>query len=569
VNSEISALADTLVALRFKQEPLEAALLGLPEGDVGLADLSAAFESETLAAYEGIVEDAVTLREHLVDSGISLDEVDLVALDHIQLSATTSAEYLRVRGVEFTISDFHIAPLSALLATLYQLPLDNDERRAAHLRRLSTLPRFLDQAAERHREGIARGRTPTARGVRSAIDQIDEVLSEPDLSGLRRHVDEEGGSFTSAQDALIRDSVKPALLFYRDFLQREALPAGRPDEQPGLSWLPDAQELYRTLVRASTSTSRTPEDLHATGRTIIENLNAEFAAIGSRLWGTSDVVEIHRRLRTDPELRYSDSEEILSSAVATVRRAEAAAPEWFGLIPSTPCAVEPVPDALADGSAPAYYFTGALDGTRTGTFFINATKPHERYRHMAEAVAFHEAVPGHHFQLTIAQEQAGGHIVFAVFGDTASAEGWGLYAERLADEMGLYSSDVTRLGMLSTDAWRAARLVVDTGLHAMGWTRQQTIDWMAAHVPMSRLEIESEVDRYIVMPGQALSYMVGRLEIEALRRQAMASLEERFSLRDFHDLILRTGPVALPALVAAVDRWISRQWICFLAIDPT
>jgi uncharacterized protein (DUF885 family) len=559
VNSEISALADTLVALRFKQEPLEAALLGLPEGDVGLADLSAAFESETLAAYEGIARDAATLRELLLSSGSFLEEIDLVTLDHIQLSATTNAEHLRVRSVEFTISDFHIAPLSALLATLYQLPLDNEERCAAHLQRLSTLPRFLEQAAQRHRDGISRGRTPTARGVRAAIDQIDEVLSEPDLSGLRRHVDEEGDSFVANQDDLLRDSVEPALHYYRDFLVREALPAGRSDEQPGLSWLPDGQELYRTLVRASTSTARTPEDLHATGRTIIENLNAEFAPIGSRLWGTSDVVEIHRRLRTDPELRYASSEEVLSSAVETVRRAERAAPEWFGLIPSTPCAVEPVPDALADGSAPAYYFTGALDGSRPGTFFINATKPHERYRHMAEAVAFHEAVPGHHFQLTIAQEQAGGHVVFAVFGDTASAEGWGLYAERLADEMGLYSSDVTRLGMLSTDAWRAARLVVDTGLHALGWTRQQTIDWMAAHVPMSPLEIESEVDRYIVMPGQALSYMVGRLEIEALRRKATERLKDRFAVRDFHDLILRTGPVSLPALTSAVDRWIEVQ----------
>jgi uncharacterized protein (DUF885 family) len=175
---------------------------------------------------------------------------------------------------------------------------------------------------------------------------------------------------------------------------------------------------------------------------------------------------------------------------------------------------------------------------------------------MAEAVAFHEAVPGHHFQLTIAQEESG-HVVFSVFGDTASAEGWGLYAERLADEMGLYSGDLARLGMLSTDAWRAARLVVDTGLHALGWSRQEAIDWMASHVPMSQLEVESEVDRYIVMPGQALSYMVGRLELESLRRGASERLGERFVVRDFHDLVLRTGPVALPALRSAVDRWIA------------
>jgi len=414
-------LADTLVALRFKQEPLEAALLGLFEGDTGLADLSAPFESETLRAYEGIVDDAVNLRGRLVNSESALEEIDLVALDHIQLSATTSAEHLRVRGVEYTISDFQSAPLSALLATLYQLPLDSDERRAAHLRRLTTLPRFLEQAADRHREGIKHGLTPTARGVGSAVAQIDEVLADRNLSGLRRQLEVANEDFNYTQDQLILNEVVPALHRNRNFLKLEALPVGRSDEQPGLHRLPDGEELYRTLVRASTSTSRTPEDLHATGQAIIERLNAEFAVIGSRLWGTSDVREIHQRLRTDPELLYADSEEILASAVATVGRAEEAALEWFGLIPSPPCAVEPVPDALADGSAPAYYFTGALDGSRPGTFFINATKPHERYRHMAEAVAFHEAVPGHHFQLTIAQEQEDSHIVFAVFGDTASA----------------------------------------------------------------------------------------------------------------------------------------------------
>jgi len=551
VNAEVSALADELVAVRFEEEPLEAALLGLIEGEVGLADLSSDAEARARAAYARIAEAAVSLRNRLLATGATLHEIDLVTLDHVQFSAVTRGEFLAARGVEFSISDFHIAPLSSLIATLHQLPLDSQSRRSAHLRRLSMLPVYLDQAAERHREGIAAGRTPTARGVRGAVDQIDEVLREDDLGGLRRHPDEQDHAFDAAQDAAVVDAVIPALARYREFLQGEALSRGRSDEESGLHWLPGGEDLYGTFVRAWTSTSRTPEELHATGRAIIDQLDEEFATIGTRLWGTADVAEIHERLRTDPALRYADGAEILSSALSCVRRAELAAPDWFGLIPSTPCAVEPVPDALADGSAPAYYFTGALDGSRPGTYFINTSKPQQRFRHMAEAVAFHEAVPGHHFQLTIAQE-ASGHLVFAVFADTASAEGWGLYAERLADEMGLYSSDVTRLGMLSTDAWRAARLVVDTGLHALGWSRQEAIDWMASHVPMSRLEVESEVNRYIVMPGQALSYMVGRLELESLRRRA----SDTHSVRDFHDLVLRTGPVALPALQSAVTRWI-------------
>ena len=176
---------------------------------------------------------------------------------------------------------------------------------------------------------------------------------------------------------------------------------------------------------------------------------------------------------------------------------------------------------------------------------------------MSEAVAYHEAVPGHHFQLTIGQEITDSHLVHTVFIDVANAEGWGLYSERLADEMGLYSDDVALLGMLSTDAFRAARLVVDTGLHALGWSRQRAIDWMSDNVPISTVEIVAEIDRYISMPGQALSYMVGRLEIQECRRMATEALGERFDVRAFHNLLLSTGPVPLPALHAAVDRWIA------------
>jgi uncharacterized protein (DUF885 family) len=556
VHEAIRSLADQLVATRFQEEPLEAALLGLPDGDVTLGDLSREAEDALLAAYSSLADAATTLRDRLASEGSSLDEIDLVTLDHVRYSAANRVDALGVRGVEFTISDFHNSPLSLLIAVLYQLPLDTEDRKAGHLRRLASMPAYLEGAIERHREGVAVGRVPTARGVRAAASQIDKVLEMSDLSGLRRSFDEADDMFAGDQDRLIESSVRPALEEYRSFLIREARPVGRPDDKPGLCWLPDGDEAYQMLVRSYTSSARTPEDLHATGIAITEHLREEFAEVGTRLWGISDVAEIHSRLRSDEDLRYANSEEILASAIDIVHRAELAAPEWFGVVPSVPCAVEPVPDALADGSAPAYYFTGALDGSRRGTYFVNATKPHERFRHSAEAIAFHEAVPGHHFQLTIAQERKGGHIVFAVFGDTASAEGWGLYAERLADEMGLYSSDLTRLGMLSADAWRAARLVVDTGLHAMGWSRQEAIDWMTSHVPMSQLEITSEVDRYVVMPAQALSYMVGRLELETRRRESVARLGEKFSVRDFHDLVLRTGPVALPALASAVDRWI-------------
>jgi len=556
MNPAIELLADRLVATRFRQEPLEAALLGLTDGAGELADLSAETQRELRDSFASVGASAEALATSLNEAAGDRDEVDVLTLDLIRLSATAAAAAMTVPLDEFTVTDLYVTPLSGILAVLPMLPLDTDDRRRDQLARLAAVPRFLDQSAQRLRDGAGAGLTPTARGVRAAVAQIDTVLADTALSGLRRTLEGTNDDFCAAQDRVLDEVVVPAVRRFREVLESESLPLGRPDERPGLSWLPDGEEMYRTMIRVSTSTDRTARDLHATGLAIMDRLNDEYAAIGSRLWNTNNVAEIHERLRSDPALRYANSEEILATAHEAVTRAEAAAPGWFGLVPRTPCAIEPIPEALAEGSPPAYYFTGALDGSRVGTYFVNTTKPAERFRHLAEAVAFHEAVPGHHFQLTIVQELEGNHLVHSVFADVATAEGWGLYAERLADEMGLYSSDVARLGMLSTDAWRAARLVVDTGLHALGWSREAAIDWMAGHVPMSHVEVESEVDRYIAVPGQALSYMVGRLELEANRRRASERLGDRFDVRTFHDVVLRSGPVPLPALSAAIDRWL-------------
>lgn len=529
-------------------------MLGLAAGSTGLGDASRASEDRFISAYRAIGVSADKLLDSLRKDGTAISERDILTLDVVQYAARASADQLEVRQVEFTISDFFNSPVAGLVSVLPQLPLDTHERRTQYLERLSLVPRVLRQVSARHLEGVASGLTPTRHGVETAMAFIDAVVGDEAVSGLRREADDE--EFLAAQERLLLEEVVPALRDYHDVLDSEIRQHARDDEHPGLCWLAPGEEMYRTLVRVSTSTERTAQDLHETGVAIVERLRTDFATIGERLWGLSDVSEIHDRLRHDPALRYHNGDEILETALATVRRAEIAAPEWFGVLPSTPCAVQPIPAALADGSAPAYYFAGALDGSRPGTYFINTVRPTDRLRHMAEAIAFHEAVPGHHFQLTIAQEVEDSHVVHTVFSDVANAEGWGLYAERLADEMGLYSGDVALLGMLSTDAFRAARLVVDTGLHALGWTRQQAIDWMSANVPLSSVEIVSEVDRYISMPGQALSYMVGRLEIQECRRVATEALGERFDVRDFHDLVLKTGPVPLPSLRAAVLRWV-------------
>jgi uncharacterized protein (DUF885 family) len=559
MNADVEALADELVALSFRQSPVSAAMLGLDEIEGDLEDLSESAERDARSSFEAIAAKASALRHAQGDVG-AYEGPDILAIDHVRLTAAARANRLQVPLTGFTVSNYYSAPLPSMIAVFPQLSVDSSLRRDRYVRRLRALPTYLEQAAQRHRDAVASGATPTARGVRVAIQQVDDVLGDPDLRGLRRRgVDDTTGAFGAAQDKAIAELVRPALSTYREVLSNDMLARGRPDEKCGMSWMTGGDEMYRRLIEFSTWSDRSAEDIHSTGLAMIEQLKGEFAEVGTRLWGTDDYAAIRDRILTDPALRFDTSEEILATAIEAVRRAEAEAPNWFGLTPKDPCAVSPIPEALASGAAVAYYYGGALDGSRPGTYFVNTTKPEIRNRHVAQSVAFHEACPGHHFQLTIAQEMAGAHLVFRVTRDGTNAEGWGLYSERLAHEMGLYTDDIALLGMLTTDAMRAARLVVDTGLHALGWSRQQAIGWMTANVPLGEPDIVQEIDRYIVSPGQALSYMFGRLELDRLRKMAREELGESFDLRAFHDMVLVTGPVALPAFTAAVERWVDSQ----------
>jgi uncharacterized protein (DUF885 family) len=366
-------------------------------------------------------------------------------------------------------------------------------------------------------------------------------------------------AFRAERDRLLAEVVHPALARYREMLEVDVLPHGRPDDRPGLCWLPDGEDYYARLVRAHTTTDRSPAELHQIGLDLIAGLRDEYAEVGSRALGTADLGEIFARLRTDPTLRWRDGEELLTTARATIARAERAAPQWFGRLPSQQCQVAAVPEAEAPGAPAAYYFMPALDGSRPGVYFANTHQAAERGRATYEAVAFHEGVPGHHFQLTLAQELTDLPLVRRVIPFNAYGEGWGLYAERLADEMGLYSGDLARLGMLSEDSMRAARLVVDTGLHAMGWSRQQVVDYLQANTATPATEVETEADRYIAAPGQALAYMVGRLEIQRLRAEAQGILGDRFDIRGFHDTVLGSGSLPLTVLAELVHAWATAQ----------
>ncbi|QSB15451.1 DUF885 domain-containing protein [Natronosporangium hydrolyticum] len=545
-----ASVTDELYQLALDAYPLRLSVAGIREREDQLPDLSAAGEEALRDRLGALAEQAAAI------DPASLTPADRVTRSVVRRVAESMRDELDTHKVEYAITDNALfAPGIEILAMLPMLTLTEPAHAEGYLARLRLLPELLATVADRHRAGVAAGRVPVARLVSAAVAHLDRLL-ESELAPLRAvSAPESVTDFTDRRDQLIAEVVQPAVASYREVLASEILPHGRPDERPGLCWLPKGDAYYATLIRVHTTTERTAQELHETGQRVIAELANEYAEVGGRLFGITTVSEIQQRLRTDPELRWRDGDELVTHARDTIVRAEQAAPEWFGVLPKQRCAVEPVPESQAASSPAAYYFPPALDGSRPGTYFANTHEADQRGRATYEAVAFHEAVPGHHFQLALAQELTDLPLVRRLVGFTGYTEGWGLYAERLADEMGLYSDDLARLGMLSEDSMRAARLVVDTGLHALGWSRQQAVDYLREHTATPEVEIESEVDRYIAEPGQALAYMVGRLEIQRLRSEAEQRLGPRFDLRGFHDTVLGSGALPLTVLEELVAEW--------------
>jgi uncharacterized protein (DUF885 family) len=550
----IRSLADDQLDLLCTAEPLEATLYGLPGYDHLLPDLSEDGEAALRDRASGIAAKAAAIDPSTVDGE------DAVTRAFIEQQAQTRVDFIDSRWIEYTITGLFVSPAAQLLSMLPLATLPDADRARAFIERLNAIPDFLATVAERHRVGVAAGRYPVARLVRGAIEQLDLYLADPaadPLLGLPFPQDANG--LVEARERAITERVRPAFAAYRDVLASEILQHGRPDDRAGLCWLPGGDTAYSGLSRVHTTLERSADELHQIGLDLAARLAEEYAETGAKVFGVSDREEIFRRMINDPGLRWKDAGELLAAADRAVRRAEAAAKDWFGLLPASPCKVEPVPDAEAPTSAAAYYVMPSLDGTREGTYRANTYRAEQRARYTSEVTAFHETVPGHHLQLAVAQQLNHLPMVRRVAGVNVYAEGWGLYTERLAVEMGLYTGDLDRLGMLAMDSLRAGRLVVDTGLHAKGWSRAQAIGYLRENTPLSDLEIAAEVDRYIAYAGQALSYMVGRLEIQRLRAKAESTLGARFDIKTFHDVVLGSGSLPLGVLDDVVSAWISSR----------
>lgn len=436
--------------------------------------------------------------------------------------------------------------------------LDTPAAGRDYLARLRAYPAFTDRVAANLVEGSERGwiapRTTLERVAQLArsLPPIERwVAYLAPGSAVQSWPVAERDAFMSELHRVLAEEVQPGFVRYAETIER-LVPLGRDAAHEGVSSLPHGAECYAAEIRRHTTAVRSAEELHRLGLEEIAGTDARLVELGGRAFGLASVAEVLAHLRADPSLGYASGDDIIADASARIREAEARAPEFFSRRAETACEVRPVPEAEAGSGGFAYYMPGATDGSRAGAYYVNTAEPASRRRHLVAAVTAHEAVPGHHFQITVAQTLPA-MPAFRRYGSfTAYVEGWGLYAERLADEMGLYRDDIDRLGAVDLEAFRAARLVVDTGLHAMGWTRADAEAYLAEHTSMSPDLIVNEVDRYINWPGQALAYKVGQLAILAARARAEEAMGEHFDARDFHDRVLGLGPMSLQVFEEAM-----------------
>ncbi|MDP6944141.1 MAG: DUF885 domain-containing protein, partial [Myxococcota bacterium] len=396
---------------------------------------------------------------------------------------------------------------------------------------------LVDQHIANLEAGLAAGRVAFHVAVSRVIGQIENLVktpktSSPFVAGVRFP-----DAWNDARQAMARVklaravdmSVYPALERYAAFLRDRYLSVAR--QTPGVSTLPEGRACYAHRIRAQTGSTESPEAIHQIGLDELARLEAEMMAIARSLGTSEDLRTFVAQLRSRPDQVATSEAALLAVAKDAVARAQAALPGAFGKLPATPIIVKPI-EAYRAASAPAaYYYSAPADGSRPAVFYLNTHQVQERLLYNQEALAFHEAVPGHHLQIALAAEIDDIPTFQRRQSQTAFVEGWGLYAELLADELGLYASPLGRFGMLNYQAWRACRLVVDTGIHALGWSREQAITFMVGHTALTRSEVEVEIDRYIIWPGQALAYMLGRMGFQRLRAKAETALGDRFDLR--------------------------------------
>lgn len=555
-------------ARRLAEAPTFATTLGVHDYDDRLPD-----------------EDPATLRARSIARGRTIREVREVAVSTLSardqvthalllenLETAASAEVCRDADWNLGVHD---NPVSHVLDLPEKHPMRSPEDGAKLVARNRAVPTLIEQNIASLRLGAADGLYGSQASLQRVVELIDRALAEPlettPLLAPARDVPAAWSGdarrrFREELTAAVSESVTPAFTAFREFVATELVPNGRTGDREGigvlaLGGLEIGAECYAARIRQYTTLVTSADEVHRIGLEEIARIDAELVALGASALSTKDLPSTLEALRNDPALFFASEAEVEKAARDSLAAAKQKIPEFFGLLPKADCVVRPVPAFEAPLTHIGYYDPPHVDGSKPGEYWVNTYAPKTRPRYEARVLAVHESIPGHHLQIAIGQELTELPVFRRHGGYGAYVEGWALYTERLAEQMGLYETDLDRFGMLSFDAWRAARLVVDTGIHAKGWTRAQAEQYMVEHTALTPGNIANEVDRYIGWPGQALGYKIGQRHILGLRAQAQAALGESFSLPGFHDAVLGGGPVTLEVLSARVQAWIETERI--------
>ena len=456
-------------------------------------------------------------------------------------SLESTAERLRMQ----TVKDYEdwLARMAAVPEVIEQtMALQEQGRKSGYMPPKILMKRIPDQLAQQTVEN------PEDSPFFLAFEAMPDTMAEEDKSRLRESAKE-----------IIDESIVPAYRDFSRYFTDTYLPASR--DSIGASELPNGEAFYEYRTQLYTTTQMTPDEIHRLGLNEVKRIRDEMQLLIDELEFDGDFADFLHFLRSDPQFYYEDPDDLYEAYLATCKRIDPELVKLFGKLPRMPYGLRPIPDNIAPDTTTAYYNGPAADGSRAGYYYVNLYKPEVRPKYEIEVLSVHEAMPGHHLQIALAQELEDVPDFRRYSGFTAFIEGWGLYSESLGYELGLYKDPYSRFGALTYEMWRAVRLVVDTGMHYKGWTRQQAIDFFKDNAAKTELDIINEIDRYIGWPGQALAYKIGQLKILGLRRQAEQALGDDFDIRAFHDELLGAGAIPLEVLETRMNRWLTQQML--------
>ncbi len=555
---ELKTLADRYWEARLARFPTMATSIGDHRYDHLLEDLSEKGRGAWRKTLTGLLDDV----RRINPTSLSSDD----RLTHELLERAITDELLGLAShLEFLALDPLEGPHIAFPLLLVSQPFRHRADFDAYVARLTAFPGQVDQLIANLRAGLKAGITPPRVTITKVLPQLrTHIVADVSQSEffkptehLSKLAEQDRAAVRQAMATAITDRVVPAYRKLLAFVEGEYLPACR--ETVGIGSVPGGEEIYRKLAYLKTTVSLTADEIHQTGLSEVARIRKAMSAVQAEVGYEGTLDDFLTHMRTDPRFRFTSAEELQAAAAAILERTKPLMPKLFGRVPKADCVMKPIESFRAASSPMAYYNPTPEDGSRPGYYYINLYRPTERLRFTLEALTYHESIPGHHFQIALDQENRllPSFRRYASF--TAYVEGWALYTEKLGYEIGGYRDAYSRFGQLTFEMWRACRLVVDTGMHVKGWTRQRAIDYLVANTSMSRTDIEAEVDRYIAWPGQALAYKIGELRIVRLRREAESQLGDAFDLRAFHDAILAGGAMPIDVLERRMRAWIRKQ----------